>query len=44
MGQIVRATTETPIEQMASLRVTTKIKSSSEPQQCESYGDSRVRL
>jgi len=44
MGQIVRATNETPIERMASLRVTTKIKSSSEPQQCESYGDSRVRL
>ena len=26
------------------IRVTTKIKSSSEPQQCGSYGDSRVRL
>ena len=44
MGQIVRATKETPIELMASLRFTTKIRSSSEPQQCESYGDSRVRL
>ena len=44
MGQIVRATNETPIERMASLWVTTKIKSSSEPQQCESYGDSRVQL
>ncbi|GBM21513.1 hypothetical protein AVEN_249936-1 [Araneus ventricosus] len=30
-------TTETPIERMASLRVTTKIESSPEPQQCESY-------
>ena len=44
MGQIVRATNETPIEWMASLRVTTKIESLSEPQKCESYGDSRVRL
>jgi hypothetical protein len=33
--KIVRATNETPIERMASLRVTTKIKSSSEPQQCD---------
>jgi len=44
MGQIVRATNETPLERMASLRVTTNIKSSSEPQQYESYGDSRLRL
>jgi len=43
MGQIVRATNETPVKRMALLRVTTKIKSS-EPQQCESYGDSHARL
>jgi len=35
---------ETPSQRMASLQVTTIIKSSSEPQQCESYGESRVRL
>jgi hypothetical protein len=39
MGQIVLATDEIPVEQMASLRVTMKIKSLSEPQQCESYGE-----
>ncbi len=44
MGENVRATNGTPIERMASLRVAKKIGSSSEPQQCESYGDSRVRL
>jgi hypothetical protein len=37
-------TVETSFERMASLRVPTKIKSSSEPQQCVSYGDSSVRL
>ncbi|GBM53628.1 hypothetical protein AVEN_105510-1 [Araneus ventricosus] len=44
MGQIARATTETPVERMTSLRVSTKIEISSELQQCESYGDSLVRL
>jgi hypothetical protein len=33
MGQIVRATNETPIEQIASQRVAKEIESSSEPQQ-----------
>lgn len=44
MGQIVQTTNETPIERMKPLRVTKKIEILSEPQQCESYGNSRGRL
>ena len=44
LGQIVPARTETPIEKLASLWVTSKFKILSESQHCESYGGSCVCL
>ena len=44
LEDILRTKTETPVKQVASSRIISKVKSSAESHQCESYGYSRLRL